>query len=486
MSKIIKLLEKHGPMLSGELERIYAKEYNTSNDAARKAVSRARSPVQRVMTFKFDKNQVFCHLEKQYMSTKYMDALLEAIRKHSKVNHTVLQTFIDQGGYVSKKILPSFTSSPVEKVQSHKMCDKIIKGLLDSNLIIEYDETTYMLNPDFGMSGKRPHSLGIEIAKKNIISNFDNWAKKINLVAYNSGQTLFENPVFAHFRWAYTAPSYIQPMYSYNLQRPGFVVADVFFGKMADIHNIQFFIDKLGIIRSFKNLPSFMPILFVESITSEALDKLKELKVVVAILKNVFSEKYVELLKDLVTVFENATAIMNKQPEQIYKLFDNLAQNEGKYNNMAGDMFELLVGSHYSYIGCSYLRSKQLIKTQEGKRKELDLLIKKDGRTIVVECKATKSPIDEEFVSKWLNDNIPVTRKWLKEKFDTDNVEFQLWSIGGFTDEASRLLLEAQESVRKYKIEYFTRAQMLDIAWERKDTNFIEIINTHFNYTFPS
>ena len=64
MSKIIRLLEKHGPMLSGELERLYAKEYNTSNDAARKAVSRARSPVQRVLTFKFDKNQVFCSLEK--------------------------------------------------------------------------------------------------------------------------------------------------------------------------------------------------------------------------------------------------------------------------------------------------------------------------------------------------------------------------------------------------------------------------------------
>ena len=45
--------------------------------------------------------------------------------------------------------------------------------------------------------------------------------------------------------------------------------------------------------------------------------------------------------------------------------------------------------------------------------KKLDWLIEKDGTTIVVECKATRSKIDDKFILKWLNKNIPFTRKWL-------------------------------------------------------------------------
>ena len=45
MNKVEALLKKHGPMISGDLARLYEKEYGVSNEAARQAISRSKSPV---------------------------------------------------------------------------------------------------------------------------------------------------------------------------------------------------------------------------------------------------------------------------------------------------------------------------------------------------------------------------------------------------------------------------------------------------------
>ena len=55
--KVIDILNRYGPMLSGKLARIFEKEYGVSNMAARQALSRARSPVNKIYTLSFEKNQ---------------------------------------------------------------------------------------------------------------------------------------------------------------------------------------------------------------------------------------------------------------------------------------------------------------------------------------------------------------------------------------------------------------------------------------------
>lgn len=51
MNRIEILLKQYGPMLSGDLAKKYEKKYNASNEAARKAISRARSPIQKLNIF---------------------------------------------------------------------------------------------------------------------------------------------------------------------------------------------------------------------------------------------------------------------------------------------------------------------------------------------------------------------------------------------------------------------------------------------------
>lgn len=54
------------------------------------------------------------------MTEKYKLALLNAIAKHSKVNHSYIQAFLNQNGYVSKKILPAFIAAPIGKINGIK------------------------------------------------------------------------------------------------------------------------------------------------------------------------------------------------------------------------------------------------------------------------------------------------------------------------------------------------------------------------------
>ena len=81
--KIVALLSKYGPMLSGELARIFEREFGVSNTTARQALSRAKNPVNKICNLSFEKNQKFFYLESQYMSQRYIDRFMDAIKKSS-------------------------------------------------------------------------------------------------------------------------------------------------------------------------------------------------------------------------------------------------------------------------------------------------------------------------------------------------------------------------------------------------------------------
>lgn len=481
--KVIDLLKKHGPMLSGKLARIFENEYGVSNTAARQALSRAKRPVNKICTLSFEKNQKFFYLENQFMSQQYIDRLLEGIKENSQINWIYICAFRAQYGFVSKSILPALVSSPVKNVKGHKLHTRVINDLIKCDIIEDYDETRWKLRdwvPD--TVHNLSHSIGIEVAKKQIVNDFAGWAGNINLVGYGSKKTIFESAEFANFQWAFTAPSYVQPVYNMESQKNGFVVGDVFYGKTATLEDIQFFINKISIIRSYKKLPCFLPVLLLDNATPEALKVLKDHKVVVAFIKNLFDIRYVELLAEIVNVFTNASAIVAKKPDKIEKLFSEISKSEGRYNDIIGDFFEIMVGYYYQCAGCRYLDiGKTICIPGSDKTNELDLLVVRDGKVIVVECKATHSAIDEIYVEKWLGKNIPQIRKWLNEKYsEIGNFEFQLWSLGGFSPIALDKLKEAKENTKKYRIEFFDKEQILEEIQQKKVQHLADLLRKYF------
>ena len=492
-NKVVQLLNQHGPMLSGELARHYESKYNVSNEAARQALSRAGLPVCKISKLSFDKNQKFFYLENQFMSNRYTDALLNAIEEHSKINSIYITAFTAQNGCVSKKLLPAFVSAPVGNVKGHKLHKRVIEDLLKQKIIQEFDETRWTLAPAFN-NRKRPNisrAAGLEVAKRQIVHDFASWIGKMNLSAYNSISILDEKAQFANFQWAYTAPSYVHSLYDMKKNRPGFVVADVFYGKTATIKDIQFFIDKVNIIRSFRNLSNFLPIIIVDRINKDTLKLLKENKIMIALISNIFNNRYSQLLGDIVNLFANAAAIIFENPDKLEKLFIEIGKSEGRFNNLAGDMFELLVGHYYRDIGCSDLEMKKIIQIpgEEVQQREIDVIAKKDGRKYIVECKASRSMIDNDFAKKWLDDIIPQIYKWiLKQDWETNKYTFQLWSLGGFTKKAEELLRLRQKSVKptKYRIEFFNREEMRNIAKENNSRFFLSVIDQHFDIKIPN
>ena len=138
--KVVTLLNKYGPMLSGELARKFEHEYGASNTAARQALSRAKKPVNKICTLSFDKNQKFFYLESQYMSNRYIERLMDAIKQSSQINWVYICAFQSQNGFVQ-----------LYNPQACKLAVRTILRQNDNNEIKGYD-LTYFSKDETGVS----------------------------------------------------------------------------------------------------------------------------------------------------------------------------------------------------------------------------------------------------------------------------------------------------------------------------------------------
>ncbi len=481
--KVVSILKKHGPMLSGELARRIEEEYSVSNNTARKMISRAKSPVQKQFKVSFDSNQKFIYLEEQYQSDKYHNSLFRAIKDSSQVNWICIQAFYAQSGFVSKAMLPSLVAAPVKNVKGHKRIDRVISDLIECDIIEEVDEETWGLTkwiPSF--SNNYARSRGLEAIKRIIANDFKDWAAKNNLSSFGSGAVFSEKAEFGGFQWAYTAPSYVLPMYDVDNRKNGFIVADVVYGSKANKESVQFFLEKVHILRAHKRIRRFMPVLLLESADMETLQELKQNKVVVATLSNFFEPKYTEVLKDILESFSNSAAILAKNPDKIDKLLNQIVKTEGRFNGIVGDLFEIMVAYYYSRVGSFFFTMNKHIETSEARKNEIDVLVNKDGQTMIVECKATKSPIEKDFVEIWLGKNIPNIREWLlgSGRENADKQVFELWSLGGFTDDALKLLNVRANSTVKYKIVFLGRDDILKRFRDADLLNLIKMVDQYY------
>lgn len=472
------ILKKSGPMLSGQLAKLYEKENNTSNVVARKALSRARSPVQKLCNISFDNNQKFFYLESQYMGLDYRNNLIEAIKSNSKAYYSVILALINNHGYASTLYLPSLTFSPVENLKGHRIFNRIIEDLIDLRIITKVDDYTLMLSEEFGDSNYSKYK-AVESAMKVIVNDFNEWAKKINFIAFNSGKTLLESPIFSKFQWCFSAPSYLVGLK--NEGKPGMVVVDVLMGDNVTYDRIEFLISKINIIKQLRNHLTFIPAILTDSLEENAFRTLKENGILILTLNNLFSLEYVKALKNLMTIICNASAIISKHPEEFFKYIDSISKLEGKAGNMRGELFELAVGYHYS-LNSKYIEINKIIRNpNSGKRNEIDVFVDMNYEIRFVECKGYKYKLDVEYVKNWLSETIINIREWILEKEDKERkLVFELWSTGGFEDEALNILKKQSEKTKKYEIRYYGRDEIIEIANSMDNKNLKNLIYSYF------
>lgn len=365
--KVAQVLEKEGPLLSGTLAKELVTLYGISPEAARKEISRSKKPVKRINTISFENNQRFFYLEEQTNKAIYYERLLKAIEEQSKAYSYFIRAVKFHDGFIDSAQLPAYTCSPIKPLKGHKLASAIINDLCSSNILVEFSDDMFQLNQLLEEISNFPRHKALEMAKKTIMLDFKEWARNINLASYNTVKVLSEVPEFFKLQWSLSSPSYIMGLTKGNL--PGFLVADVLIGKHLVEEDVEYFIKKINILQNNSKVARFIPFLLVDSIEEKAFKILKAKGVVLGFIDQIFGSQYSKMLRSLISIVENASVVITKDPDKYFQLLDNLSVLEGKSFNLKGDLFEFAVGYYYSQSAQFLEVNKNILERNSGKRK---------------------------------------------------------------------------------------------------------------------
>jgi len=481
VTSIDKYIENEGAILSGQLAAYIVKTHKIGETAARKRIERLKSPIHK-LTGLFSEKQSLIYHSDHYNSEIYFQKLKEAFEVAAKRCFAVLTAINYHHGVIAKKDLANYTFSPLSNIRGHLKYSTLIEKLIKVGVLIDYDETHYQLNGHLAESTEPNfrHYKGIQFSKDLLINQFGNWSRNIGLNSFKKGQ---QNSDVAGFQFAFTAPSYISGLVQYknNALKPGFVVVDVLIGNSTRLQEIDFFIQKVNAIKASNPTLKLFPILIVDGVDTTALNKLKQTGVLIATIRELFGESYNELLKNLINTITNAGTILKKDPESYINLMMQLTKLvEGKTNNLRGDLFELAVGYYYGQQ-CQYLEVGKKVRIENDiKTREVDVLAIYEKEVRIVECKGYNYPVDDTYTLKYLNEKIPALRKWLEKSFPQKKNTFEIWSTGGFTQEAADLLEKAKVNTKKYNVDYLNKEDILERAKQLQTSKFTDILKEYY------
>ncbi|MBV7532861.1 hypothetical protein [Chitinophaga sp. sic0106] len=478
MTSIKNILEDKGPLLSGELIEILILEHGISNEAARKRISRMNTPVHKIKGF-FTENQTFCYLSTQYKQDIYFEGLRNAFRSSAKRIYSIILALENHHGYLHKEQLAAYSFSPVLALKGHKRFDVLIKNLLTMNVLKEENDY-YIINNQMALiEPNHSQYKAIAVTQKFLLDQFSEWTRNIGLGSYNTGKIYSD---FGNFKWGFTSISYSIGISNFKdgKKSAGFIVADVILGNSLSLHDVDFFLQKISILQQMKSLPKFIPFLIVDSLSAEALSKLKEKGVIIGFVNELFGKGFTELLKSLINTIAHAGAILKTNPEGFLNLMDKIdGLVQGKTNNLRGDLFELAVGFYHSRF-CQSIDIGKLINV-EGNRRELDVFAIYADKIIVAECKGYKRKASLAEVEKWTSDKIPLIRKWISSQptFNNKDLVFEFWSTGGFEDDALHKI-GTLIKVKKYTLHFYAEKEILDKGKSLSMPRFNETLNQYF------
>jgi hypothetical protein len=477
---IEKIIKEKGPILSSELlESLMNNEKTLSNDAARKRLSRTGSNVFSVRGMFANGQKLFFHRD-IYQKEEYYLGLREALEKAGKQYNTILKSLEYHFGSISAKHLASYSNNPINKLKGHLLFQSALIKLKDLNLVRFYDDYIHLSEDITDKKINHRYAKGVEIAKSFILLQFNDWARKIGMISYNSSK--FHSD-FGGYQFNLVAPSYIASLtkFSSNTIIPAFVIADILIGNTINGSDVDFFINKINVLKSQKNLANFIPILIVDSIENEALNKLKSHGIIIGFTEQLFGSEYKDLLDSLINLVTNAGAILKKNPEAYLDLMNKLNKLvDGKTNNLRGDLFEFAVGYYHGQLSKSIDISKSIIF--EGLQREIDVLSVYQNNITISECKGYNKQASKEDIEIWLGEKVPIIRKWLLSQNLSDGKEiiFEYWSTGGFTPEANSLLIERKSSTKKYTIITYNLDEMIFLAKKNRLKKFTEVLRNYY------
>lgn len=485
------LLEKHGPLPAGELQKHLSKK-GMSNVAARQRISRTRGNVQRFRTLPLPRREQFLFLTKQSETDRFWRALLHAHTARKSAYGVALQSIVARGGIIPLKHFEIVSGSPLrlrKHVGSETLLDRLLRSRmlrrndhLDLGECLAIDAMGSLGTPDVNALRQRL------IVEEVLLTGVFDWARKIGFVSYDAVQKRrFDKiPRYGQFGWDITGPSYIRPLSTYEkgTVHAGFFVADVAYCEL-DENQILYFLQKCNITRAIRTMKPFLPVLVAERFTPQAFSLGKKLGIIFTTPEILFGKSVAESLKALAATLQNAAKVAEENPQRIMELLTSLSAIEGAAINIRGALFELVVGHLVLKGEGSSIDVGVTVTDSEGKSAEIDVRrVKGDHEVALYECKGLqpKTEVSVTDVEKWLTKKIPTIRSSLlsETRFRNAHYTFEYWTSGRFSDEALARLERAKRDTQRYAVAWRDGTSVMQYAKEKKVRSMVDVLSEHF------
>lgn len=475
MTTIEEILAKEGPLMSAQLTEKLSKVEQIPLNTASQKVSRAKN-IKKIKGF-FVSNQSLCFLEEQYKNEQLFDILSKSLFEFGLKYWYCLNAIKNSGGIISTKYLECYTNYPIQPLKRHLPFKIVMQKFVKEGIIVFNGTNEYFFSPKFCPTDTSSLTYRtIETIKDDILNHFQNMMKNMGLISFNTGEIFGE---YGKFRWGFKGVSYIRGLV--NNKQPGFVLADILFGRETYKQDVLFFIEKLNHIQSFKNSSKVIPFLIIDNLHPDALVELKKNGIAVGLISELFGEKYAKALSELVSILNNAGANLKTQPDKYLELIEELKVfNETLIFNIRGTLFEYFVGHIHSKKSQSIDLGREIFENSG--RHEIDVFAIYNDKVVFIECKATNSKIDKPKIDKWIKIKIPAFRTWLlkQETLKNHNIEFEYWATGGFTDDAIQELNDFKEKAQKFKVSYFEPQTIRELTLKMKNKKLKEALDNYF------
>lgn len=481
MTSIASIINSKGPILTSKLiEEIKLSGSRLSDEAIRKQLSRLTDKNIFKLKGYFSHRQTLFYAKDDFYTDNFSEGLRAILKSDAKQYHYLITALEFNSGTLPKEQLASYSVNPIINVKGHITFSSALEKLSSLQLIHMIGDEVVLNEQRSMVLINHRQSSAVQLAKDILLLQFNDWARKLALTAYDSSKFYSD---FGNFNFAFVAPSYVSTVTTWGdgILKPGFVLADILIGNLITANDVEFFVKKVEILKSQKNTLKFIPFLIVESLEPDALNYLKSNGIVTGYINRLFGEEYSKLMNSLINLVVNAGAILKKNPEQFIDLLSKLkALVAGKTNNLKGDLFEMAVGYYHSKMGCGTLDIGKII-TYEHLMREIDVYAVYGNKVVIAECKGYNYAISKTDLEVWLTDKIPTIRKWIlnQPSLNDKQIHFQYWSTGGFTSDAQELI-ERMVKAKKYNAEFFDSEKIIKTSAAANSKKFTEILNEYF------
>ncbi|MGI9256012.1 MAG: NERD domain-containing protein, partial [Salinispira sp.] len=458
------------PALSTDILNTIKKKNENENNL-RKAINRSigKSGIRKLESINFENNTNFLYLSDDFNKKKYWQKLLAVLNKERNLFFHIIEAIRINCGIVSETDLRIFSASP-DRMKNQSLFVDIFYNLKQSKIIEEVfsgEDVYYQLNffirpPNFSFKESK-----VNYCIKNlIIQNLEKWLV-YNGLAYKESLRRANDPshCFSHFYWSLFGLSYMLDGLIKQLKgkesKSVFIVADILqSNNVVKLSHIQYFLRKIGICRSQKDVPVFLPILIAGYFAPEALRELRSKKILATTLKNLFGVRFDKQLKDLKNYLLDIENTAQTDPEQIFDIFNNLKKDLPNIdtNNLRGSFFEYLIAIlHHYKTGNSFEVGRTIKVPKTYEQAEIDILSYTKTEVFVIECKAYKSTLGISSIKHWIG-QINKIKNWIHDQdlFSGKQICYQYYSLNGFDKESIQYI----EKIKKYDIKLYGKEEI--------------------------